>query len=72
MQLVLTDLELDPKKFPVRAVMSWVSTNKNELVDHETAATRAETEIEEATRRPTRTTSAASRPPTRSTSTTSS
>jgi DNA helicase-2/ATP-dependent DNA helicase PcrA len=46
MQLVLTDLELDPKKFPVRAVMSWVSTNKNELVDHETAATRAETEIE--------------------------
>jgi DNA helicase-2/ATP-dependent DNA helicase PcrA len=46
MQLVLTDLELDPKKFPVRAVMSWVSTNKNELVDHETAAARAETEIE--------------------------
>ncbi len=46
MQLVLTDLELDPKKFPVRAVMSWVSTNKNELVDHETAAARAETDIE--------------------------
>ena len=46
MQLVLTDLELDPKRFPVRAVMSWVSTNKNELVDHETAATRAETDIE--------------------------
>ena len=46
MQLVLTDLQLDPKKFPVRAVMTWVSNHKNELVDHETAATRAETEIE--------------------------
>ena len=27
-------------------VMTWVSNHKNELVDHETAATRAETEIE--------------------------
>ena len=41
MQLVATDLELDPKQFPVRALMSWVSNNKNELVDHETAATQA-------------------------------
>src|SRR5690242_15894562 len=47
MQLVLTDLELDPKKFPVRAVMSWISTNKNELVDHETAAARATTEVDQ-------------------------
>ena len=45
MQLVLNDLQLDPRKFPVRAVLTWVSTNKNELVDHETATARAETEI---------------------------
>jgi DNA helicase-2/ATP-dependent DNA helicase PcrA len=46
MQLVLTDLALDPKKFPVRAVMTWVSSNKNELIDHETASASAETEIQ--------------------------
>ncbi len=46
MQLVATDLELDPKKFPVRAIMSWVSNNKNELVDHETATSRAETPVD--------------------------
>src|SRR3954447_15343394 len=40
MQLVAHDLELDPKRFPVRALMNWVSTCKNELVDHETARTR--------------------------------
>ena len=43
MQLVAHDLELDPKRFPVRAIMNWVSTCKNELVDHEAAAARAET-----------------------------
>ena len=44
MQLVLTELELDPKRYPTRAVLTWVSNNKNELVDHETAAARAESE----------------------------
>ena len=47
MQLVLADLALDPKRFPVRAVMSWVSACKNELVDHETAASRVSTSVEE-------------------------
>ena len=42
MQLVAHDLDLDPKRFPVRAIMNWVSTRKNELVDHESAARRAE------------------------------
>ncbi|GAA3572118.1 DNA helicase PcrA [Microlunatus spumicola] len=47
MQLVANDLDLDAKKFPVRALMSWVSNNKNELVDHETARSRAETPLDE-------------------------
>ena len=47
MQLVANDLDLDTKKFPVRALMSWVSNNKNELVDHETAAKKAETPLDE-------------------------
>jgi DNA helicase-2/ATP-dependent DNA helicase PcrA len=41
MQLVAGDLELDPKRFPVRAIMTWVSTCKNDLVDHESARSRA-------------------------------
>ncbi|WP_375429921.1 UvrD-helicase domain-containing protein [uncultured Friedmanniella sp.] len=40
MQLVANDLELDPKRFPVRVIMNWVSNCKNELVDHETARAR--------------------------------
>ncbi|MGI3783012.1 MAG: UvrD-helicase domain-containing protein, partial [Janthinobacterium lividum] len=47
MQLVANDLDLDAKKFPVRALMSWVSNNKNELIDHEAAASRAETPLDE-------------------------
>ncbi|MBF6949374.1 UvrD-helicase domain-containing protein, partial [Acinetobacter baumannii] len=43
MQLVANDLDLDAKQFPVRAILTWVSNNKNELVDHETATSRAET-----------------------------
>ncbi|MDN5763003.1 MAG: UvrD-helicase domain-containing protein [Microlunatus sp.] len=46
MQLVLADAELDPKRYPVRAVLTWVSGCKNELVDHETAASQAETQID--------------------------
>ena len=37
MHLVAHDLKLDPKRFPVRAIMNWVSNCKNELVDHEAA-----------------------------------
>ena len=40
MQIVANDLELDPKRFPVRSLMTWVSNCKNELVDHETARSR--------------------------------
>jgi DNA helicase-2/ATP-dependent DNA helicase PcrA len=47
MQLVAHDLDLDPKRFPVRVIMNWVSACKNELVDHESAATRARSPIEE-------------------------
>ncbi len=47
MQLVAHDLSLDPKRYPVRAILNWVSTCKNELVDHESARSRVNTELEE-------------------------
>ncbi|HET9777845.1 MAG TPA: UvrD-helicase domain-containing protein [Propionibacteriaceae bacterium] len=47
MQLVAHDLDLDPKRFPVRVIMNWVSGCKNELVDHESAASRAHSALEE-------------------------
>ncbi|MFT3861822.1 DNA helicase PcrA [Micropruina sp.] len=46
MTLVLRDAEVDPKRYPVRTVLNWVSNCKNELVDHETAAARAATDAE--------------------------
>ena len=47
MQLVAHDLDLDPKRFPVRAIMNWVSGCKNELIDYESAPSRARTPQEE-------------------------
>jgi DNA helicase II / ATP-dependent DNA helicase PcrA len=47
MQLVAHDLDLDPKRFPVRVIMNWVSACKNELVDHESAGARARSPMEE-------------------------
>jgi DNA helicase-2/ATP-dependent DNA helicase PcrA len=47
MQLVAHDLDLDPKRFPVRVIMNWVSNCKNELIDTDAAATRAKPGIEE-------------------------
>ena len=47
MQLVAQDLDLDPKQFGVRAIMNWVSNCKNELVDHESAASKVTTPVEE-------------------------
>ena len=47
MQLVAQELDLDPKKFPVRAILNWVSACKNELVDHESASTRVKSPLEE-------------------------
>ncbi len=48
MQLVLNDLSLDPKRYPVRGVMNWVSNAKNDLVDHESAHTRVAEDGDEA------------------------
>ncbi|MCW2810178.1 MAG: uvrD1 [Friedmanniella sp.] len=47
MSLVAHDLELDAKRFPVRAIMTWVSNCKNELVDHESARAKAANAQEE-------------------------
>ena len=46
MTLVCRDLDLDPKRYPPRSFSAQVSNLKNELVDHETFAARAETHIE--------------------------
>ena len=47
MQLVAHDLDLDPKRFPVRAIMNWVSHCKNELIDYESAPSQTRTPQEE-------------------------
>lgn len=41
MTLVCRDVDIDPKRYPVRQVMSWVSNNKNDLVDFDTARQQA-------------------------------
>lgn len=41
MQLVLRDQNLDPKRYPVRTVLNWVSNCKNELIDYEAARAQA-------------------------------
>ncbi len=46
MRLVVRDLDLDPKRFPPRAISAYVSNLKNELVDEETFAGRAGNFIE--------------------------
>jgi DNA helicase-2/ATP-dependent DNA helicase PcrA len=47
MTLVCRDLDLDPKRHQPRAILNWVSTRKNELVDHEDAAKDARNGTEE-------------------------
>jgi DNA helicase II / ATP-dependent DNA helicase PcrA len=47
MQLVANDLNLDPKRFPVRGILNWVSACKNDLIDHESASARVRTTNEE-------------------------
>jgi len=42
MALACRELDLDPKHHPYRAMLAQVSTLKNELIDHETFAARAE------------------------------
>ncbi len=47
MTMVLRELDLDPKRYQPRAVLNWVSNQKNELLDHEEAARRASNGLEE-------------------------
>jgi DNA helicase-2/ATP-dependent DNA helicase PcrA len=47
MTLVLKDLDLDPKRYQPNAVLHWVSSQKNELRDHEEATKDARNGIEE-------------------------
>ncbi len=47
MTLVCRDMELDPKRYNPRAVLNWVSNAKNELLDHESTAERAENSLEQ-------------------------
>jgi DNA helicase-2/ATP-dependent DNA helicase PcrA len=47
MTLVCRDMDLDPKRINPRAVLNWISNLKNELVDHESAASRATNPTEE-------------------------
>src|SRR3954470_1860201 len=47
MTLVCRDLDLDPKRYQPRAILNWVSNQKNELVDHEDAAKNTQNSLEE-------------------------
>ncbi len=47
MTLVCRELDLDVKRYNPRAVLNWISTQKNELVDHETAAAKTSNPLEE-------------------------
>ncbi len=47
MTLVARDLDLDPKRYQPKAILNWVSNQKNELVDHEDASKAAKNHLEE-------------------------
>ena len=47
MTLICRDMDLDPKKINPRAVLNWISNLKNELVDHESAGSKAENPTEQ-------------------------
>lgn len=47
MTLVARDLDLDVKRYQPRAILNWVSNQKNELVDHEDATKNAKNHLEE-------------------------
>ena len=47
MQMVIRDLDLDPKRYPPRSFLNHVSSAKNELIDHETYAARASNPMEQ-------------------------
>jgi DNA helicase-2/ATP-dependent DNA helicase PcrA len=48
MRMVIRDVELDPKRYTPRGVSNAISALKNELVDHETYAGRAEGPLQKA------------------------
>ena len=47
MTLICRDLDLDPKRYNPRAILHWISNHKNELRDHETAASQVSNNLEE-------------------------
>src|SRR6188472_3686297 len=47
MTLVCKELDLDPKRYQPRAVLNWVSNQKNELIDHEDASRNAQNNLEQ-------------------------
>jgi DNA helicase II / ATP-dependent DNA helicase PcrA len=47
MTLVCRELDLDVKRYNPRAVLNWISTQKNELIDYEAAAAKASNHLEE-------------------------
>ncbi|WP_405152236.1 DNA helicase PcrA [Sphaerisporangium sp. NBC_01403] len=46
MAMVCRELDLDPKRYPPRSFSAQVSNLKNELIDYETAAEKAQTHLE--------------------------
>ncbi|MDX6292370.1 MAG: ATP-dependent helicase UvrD/PcrA [Kribbellaceae bacterium] len=47
MTLVCRELDLDVKRYNPRAVLNWISTQKNELIDYEASAVKASNHLEE-------------------------
>jgi DNA helicase-2/ATP-dependent DNA helicase PcrA len=47
MTLVCRELDLDVKRYNPRAVLNWISTQKNELIDYEVSAAKASNHLEE-------------------------
>ena len=47
MTLVCRELDLDAKRYQPRAILNWVSNQKNELIDHEEAKANAKNHLEE-------------------------
>jgi DNA helicase-2/ATP-dependent DNA helicase PcrA len=47
MTLICRDLDLDPKRYNPRVILNWISNHKNELRDHETAASQVSNNLEE-------------------------
>ncbi|HSV38728.1 MAG TPA: DNA helicase PcrA [Nocardioidaceae bacterium] len=47
MTLVCRELDLDVKRYQPRAILNWVSNQKNELIDHEDAKAGAKNHLEE-------------------------